>query len=100
MDLLDAEKDAISQWTGSEPALSEPENTVAVFDAQSWATRARAYDRWLRAVLGAVQETMADLERRTAQQVGVNPTELAEHVAGQIEEVATLLEQLSHGGQS
>jgi hypothetical protein len=46
-------------------------------------------------VLKAVQETITELERRTAQQVGVNPDQLAEHVADQIGEVATLLEQLT-----
>jgi hypothetical protein len=95
--LLEGLKDTTSQWLGCEVALSEPHDTAAVFDAQSWATRARTYARLLQSILEAVQETTTDLEQRTAHQVGVNPGELAERVADQMTEVAMLLEQLSHG---
>ena len=95
---LGAATDTIRHWTGSEAALSQPDDMAAVFDAQPWAAHARAYAGSLRVVLKAVQETITELERRTAQQVGVNPDELAERVADQIGEVATLLGQLSQGG--
>jgi hypothetical protein len=100
IDQLSASTEQISLWTRSEAGLSQPDNNAVVFDAQSWAASARAYAHSLRIVMEAVQETTADLERRTAQQVGVNPGELAERVAGQIEEVATLLGQLSQGGEA
>ena len=94
---LNASTEQISLWTRFEAGLSQPDNNAVVFDAQSWAAPARAYARSLRIVMEAVQETTADLEQRTAQQAGVNPGELAERVAGQVEEVAMLLGQLSQG---
>jgi hypothetical protein len=100
IDQLSASTEQISLWTRSEGGLSQPDNNAVVFDAQSWSARARAYVHSLRIVMEAVQETTTDLERRTAQEVGVNPVELAERVAGQIEEVATLLGQLSQGSEA
>jgi hypothetical protein len=91
---------AVDGWIASEAALRDPNNPVAVFDAQSWAAQARSYTDALQFVAQAMEAIGQFLEERTARRAGGNPDELAERAAARFDDTAALLEQLGQGSRS
>ena len=93
-------RDVLDGWLGAEAPIRDPENTAAVFDAQSWAANARSYVTALTFVLTAMEETIQQAETRTAVRAGGNPAKLAERAAAQFDDAADLLDRLGQGNPS
>ena len=93
-------RDVLDGWLGAEAPIRDPENTAAVFDAQSWAANARSYVTALTFVLTAMEETIQQAETRMAVRAGGNPAKLAERAAAQFDDAADLLDRLGQGNPS
>jgi hypothetical protein len=98
--LKSASPDVVDGWLTSEAALRDADNPAAIFDAQSWAARARSHVAGLQFVLEAMEATAHLLHQRTAQRAGGDPAELAERVATRLEKAASLLGRLGRGEAS
>jgi len=90
-------QDVLDGWLGAEASIRDPDNTAAVFDAQSWAADARSYVTALRFVLTAMEETIQQAETRTAVKAGGNSADLAESAAVQFDDAVGLLGRLGQG---
>jgi hypothetical protein len=89
-----ASRDVVDWWISCEAAIRDPDDSAAIFDAQSWAAQARSYAAALQFVLEAMNDTAQLLKERTARRAGGNPDELAERVAARLDDAASLLEHL------